>query len=162
MITAKTCFEITKPNGETFTRDTYALVKKIISYEKYSKVTFVTSEKNAEDKYDYSNWGFYDEDKEEIYGGWIFIGHAHNKIKNLGENTKIKSLEFRMDLKPYIDGQGEKKYPKYPNLVILDFEEVNSQNGEENKTTTKKVEKPVKSAKITKKEVVEEDDDLPL
>ena len=78
--------------------------------EGYSLVSMSTSRKDKrDDSYKNSNWGFV-----------RFVGKAHEKIEELERQARIV-VKGGMSKESY-DKEGEKMWPKNPQIVIFDWD----------------------------------------
>ena len=94
---------------------TYFTVWRGEHHENYSTFNLSTSRKDKRDgTYKNSNWNFV-----------RFVGTAFDKAKQLNERDKITNVKFSLSAEPYVNQNGEKTYPKYPNMIIFDFEFAN-------------------------------------
>jgi single-stranded DNA-binding protein len=77
----------------------------------YTLVRMSTSRKIKDTgEYKNSNWAFV-----------RFVKDAHDKVDTLVKKDRI-IIKGGMSLEPYTDADGNKKYPKNPQLVIFNFE----------------------------------------
>lgn len=88
-----------------------ARIFKIEDRGNYSLVTFSTWRKDKrDDTYKYSNWGF-----------TRFVGDAHKKLVNVSEGDKILLEGAGISREEYRDNDGERAWPKQPQVVVFNF-----------------------------------------
>ena len=77
----------------------------------FSLVRMSTSRKDKKtDEYVNSNWSYV-----------RFVGKAHEKISNLKVKDRIVLKGAIVSLEPYMEN-GEKKYPKHPQITVFNWE----------------------------------------
>lgn len=107
----------------------------------YSSVTFSTWRKDKRDgEYKYSNWGFV-----------RFVGAAHKKASELEEGSKIVLKGAGISREEYQDSDGNRAWPKQPQVIVFNFEFLDSETSERE---TEKEE--------TKDTVAYDEDELPF
>jgi len=96
-------------------------VFKIEDKGNYSLVRFSTSRKDKrDDEYKYSNWSFV-----------RFVGRAHDRLSHVEEGDRIILDGAGISLEPYMKN-GEKLYPKNPQIIVFNFnllDEANIEDG---------------------------------
>lgn len=95
-----------------FIKDQYATIWKVENKGNYSECRISTSRKDQENKYHDSNWSFV-----------RFVGKAHNSLikHEIKEMTRILIKSGSVTQEAYMK-DGEKKYPKTPNIAVFEFE----------------------------------------
>jgi hypothetical protein len=92
---------------------------KIEDKETYALVQFSSSRKDkTSGEYKNSSWSFV-----------RFVGDAYKKIGELQPKARIALKGAGISIEPYVDKNGEKKYPKNPQIVVFnwDFVEANAE-----------------------------------
>jgi hypothetical protein len=71
------------------------------------------------------------EGKQWVNSGWFvrFVGEAYKKSGELLKGTRIALHGAQIAQEPYME-EGEKKYPKAPQLVIFDYEVIGKLSGD--------------------------------
>lgn len=57
-----------------------------------------------------------------------FVGSAYEKVSPNHDIKSFKLMSAKMTNAPYENADGEKKYPKYPTLVIYDVDDIKYNN----------------------------------
>ena len=84
----------------------------------YSQVKMSSWRKDKrDDTYKYSNWSFV-----------RFVGRAHEKAGDLKEGDKIELKGAGISLEEYKDSDGNRAWPKNPQLVVFNFEWMDAEN----------------------------------
>jgi hypothetical protein len=105
---------------------------KIEDKGKYSEVQFSSSRKDGEN-WKNSGWGFV-----------RFVGKAHTYLsENVSEKDRVTLKKAYFVKEDYLDEDGKKQYPKFPQLVVFECELSRSESGGGSKPA-KKESKPVK------------------
>lgn len=90
----------------------------------YSVVKLSTARKNKDSgEYINSSWSFV-----------RFLGRAHEKVNELSERDRIVILAGSISLEPYIDKEGNKAWPKNPQILVFDWEFSERKTGVKNST----------------------------
>jgi len=95
-----------------YIKDQRANVWTIENKGNYTQVKLGTSRKDKQTgEYKNSNWSFV-----------RFVGEAHKKAQSLSEKDRIVIKGGGISQEPYTDQQGNRAWPKSPQIVVFDFE----------------------------------------
>jgi single-stranded DNA-binding protein len=103
-------------------KDAFATVWEYEDKGKFTSVRISTSRKDKQDNFVNSNWFA------------TFVGQAHEKIEGLADRSRIKILSGQVTNEARQQDDGTKK--SFTNVVVFDFEELESSGGGSSKKNT--------------------------